>query len=563
MNNKNIYKFLSFILCVLIVISSSKINAFSSDYGTVTGTTYATVTRVFDGETFEAQDVTSGEYYLVHMIGVDSKGYDDAYQFTYDRLMGKRVVLSLDENIASPNGRWNYCYVKQGGELINSEIIMLGYGEADISTSDTYTYNDYLDIQESAENADVGMWTDDGIYDSNHSNNSNNYSQYSININTASRSQLVDLEDVSSTLASNIISYRNKNPFNKVSDVKFVDGMTKDIYDENVKYMHVVTNINEAYEYELTTLNGISKSEAKDIIKYREDETGDINIDDLLDEDLLSDDEYDDNKHFITDEDEYRIVYSKGKYSANINTASKKQLTVAGLSSSDAQGIIDILDEGYTIKTIGELQFSDEVTLSEDDLLQLLDNLKVFTDINYSSKSEIESLYGSDYDDYEDVIEDTIDNRYYDDYNELLDSISDSDFNKIDDYIYIDNNDTSYTNINTATYDELLDIGISSSDANAIIKARKNSPIEDYTQMPSSVDITEYNNNISLYTNINNTSINELQSLSEDITQNIAQKIINYTKDQPFGSLKEVYNFFNYINQKDIYYDIKDYIVLY
>lgn len=563
MNNKKIYRFLSFMILTIVIMSNSKINTFASDYSKIEGDTYATVTRVFDGETFEAQDVYSGDYYLVKMLGVDSRGYDDAYQFTYDRLMGKRVVLSLDDSITSPDDTWNYCYVKQDGEIINVKLIMLGYGAVDISSVGSL-YEYYYDVQKQAEEADVGMWEDDGIYDNGYSGGSNNYySQYSININSASKSQLMNLDGVSSTLASNIISYRNKNPFNKVSDIKFVNGMTKDIYDDNVDHMHVVTNINKAYEYELTTLDGISESEAEDIIEYREDRAKDITIDDLLDKELLSEDEYRDNKHFITDEDEYRIIYSRGVDSANINTASKNQLKSAGLSTDDTNGILEILDEGYTIKTIGELAYSSNVTLSQSDLLALLDNLKVSTDINYSSKSELESLYGSNYNIYQDVIDDIMLNRDYDDYDELKDVISDGDFDKISDNIYIGKNETQYTNINTATYDELKDLGMSSSDANSIINARKNNGIKDYTQMPNDVDIRKYDDEISLYTNINNTSIYELETLSGDITDSIAEKIIDYTDDQPFGSMVEVYEFFNDMGRIDIYNDISDYIVLY
>lgn len=563
MKNNKFYNLLSVILCFVIVISNSQIVAFSAGYGTVSKVTYANVTRVFDGETFEAQDINTGEYYLVRMMGVDANAYDQAYQYTYNRLMGKKVELILHNSTIHKEGRWNYCYVMENNELVNSKIIELGYATADKSLpSGSYSYENYVNIENDAQNNNVGIWQDEGLYSSYNQVTSNiYYSQNSININTASKDQLTDLYDVSSSLANNIISHRSDNPFNTVSDIKFVDGMTKSIYDQNVDYMHVVTDINRAYEYELSTLKNISESEAEDIIEYRNKVDRYISVDNLLNQELISSTEYEDNKPFITENNEHRITLTEGEYSANINTASRTQLIEAGLSSSDASGVIEILNNGYNIKTIGELEHSKNVSLSEDELLELLDNLKVSTDINYSNQSELQSLYLDTYGVYANVISSIIKNRYYNDFSELKYVISDYNFNKIQQNIYIDKDITEYTNINTATHDQLVNVGMSSDYANQIIEYRKEKEILDYDRIP--VNIQAYDDKISLYTNINNASFKELQTLSPNMTSNIANQIIAYVYDQPFGSKDEVYTFFEDMNQTDLYYIIEDYIVLY
>ncbi len=558
--NKKMRKMLSALLCFVLVFGVFNIKAYSQAYGTVTKNTYAVVTKVFDGETFEARDANN-TYYLVRMIGVDSKGYTDAYQYTYDRLMGKEVLLTLDSYVTSPVGRWNNCYVREGGEVINTKLIALGYGAADISNSNSYVYNEYEKIQTDAKDDNLGMWDYNG-YDSG-SSSKTVYSEDTININTASATQIREkFEGVSSEVASNIVSYRKYNPFNVISDIKFVDGVTKEIFDDNRELMHVVTNVGDAYEYELSTLYGISESEAEEIIDYR-DNNKNVTIDDLLDEGLITSDDYSKNKYFITDDDIDRISHSVNSYAANINTASKSQMTKAGVSDSDADGIIKIRDKGYSFKTIGELQKSTTVTFTTSELRKLLDNIKVQTDVNYASEYELQSLFGSSYGNYTDEVDEIIDGRDYNSIDKIANYIPSSKYQDIKGYIYVGKPQNEYVNINTATSAQLQEIGISSTVANKIVEKQKAGIMKDYTEIPSGVDLTSFDESISLFTNINNTSTLELKSLSPDITDYFASQILDYAKDQPFGSMEEVFEFFKDSNMTDVYYDIEDFIVLY
>ncbi len=559
-NNKKISIVLVLALTFISVFSNVKeVSAYN--YGTVTDNVYCVVTKVFDGETFEAKNMNSNTYYLVKMIGVNAKAYDDSFQYTYDRLMGKQVLLTLDRLVSSPVGRWNYCYVRESGEVVNTKLIALGYGEANATTSNNTIYTQYSYIEEDAKTNNVGMWGEksiDGTYES-----GIEYTEDSININTASQSQIVEkLVDVDSNLASRIITYRRYNPYNKVSDIKFVEGVTKAIYDKNVDRMHVVTNINKAYEYELSTLLKIDEQQAEEIVSYVEKKNK-VTIQDLIDQELITDDEYTSNKNFITDEDIDRIVYAISNYTANINTATLEQLKSAGLSNSDAQGIIDIRNEGYTIKTLGELQYSDEVSLTDEGIRKLLDNLKVYTDINYSNSSELKSLFGSSYSGMESDINEIIDGRMYSSINGISSYLPSSKYQQIKDNIYVGNFDTNYTNINTATFEKLTSIGIDANTARLIVSRQKSGIIEDYTQLPSNINLTKYDNAISLFTNVNNSSVIELTSLSTNMSTTFAQSIIDYAKNQPFGSKNEVETYFKQNNRQALYDEIEDYIVLY
>lgn len=558
---KSLSKVVVVFLCALIIISTTKITSYANSYGTISGNTYCVVTKVIDGETFEARDLNTGTYYLVRMIGVDSKGYDEAYQYAYDLLMGNKVLLTLDNLVSSPVGRWNYCYVRLNNEVINTKLIAMGYGEANVNTSNNTIYNQYATIEDEAKSNNLGMWGEKDI-DGN-SVTGVEYSEDSININTASASQISEkLTDVNSTLAKSIVSYRKYNPFTQVSDIKFVDGMTKSIYDKNKDKMHIVTNINEAYEYEISTLAKISDDDAEEIVDYR-DKHKNIDLDDLYDNDIITESQYNANKNFVSDDDVDKIIYSVNSYGANINTATKSQLESVGLSSQDAQGIINIRDEGYTIKTIGELQHSDDVSLTDSGLRKLLDNIKVFTDINYSSNSELKSLFGSGYSGMSSDVSDIIDGRDYNNIKEVQSLMPSEQYQKIKDLIYVDKYENNYVNINTATLEQLISAGIDANTARLVVARQSSGIINDYEDLPNNIDLTSYDDSISLFTNINNTSVLELMTLSDEISSTFAQSIINYANDQPFGSMDEVYKFFAQNNQEDVYNDIEDYIVLY
>ncbi len=556
MRNSN-SKIIAFIMSFCLILANVNF-AFASDTGVVTGNCYAIVTNVYDGDSFEAKDINTGEYYRVKMIGVDSKGYDEAYQYTYNRLMGKQVLLTLDRTVASPVGAWNYCYVRENGEIINPKLIAMGYGTASLDNSNDTIYTQYSYIEEDAKEDNLGMW-DYGVIDS--TGDISSSSEDAININTASTSQITaNLDGVSSTLANNIVNYRKYTPFNQVSDVKYVDGMTKEIYDKNKDKMHVVTDIHEAYELEFSTLDGVSEDEAEEIYEYMQDHSK-AELSDLVEDEVMSESDYDRNEMFMTDEGEDRISYSKNSYMANINTATVSQLTKTGLSDSNAKAIVNIREDGYTFKTVGELAKSNNLSLTESDVIKLIDNLKVKTDINYANKYEVTSLFGDGYSGRDSDVTEIIDNRDYNNISDIKEYIPTSEYEDIKDFIYVDEYETSYTNINTASKEELIRVGINSATAQKIVD--KNEVMYDYDDLPSGVDLSSFDKSISLFTNINTAGEQELVSLSENMTSTMARQIINYRNDQPFGSLDEFELFMDNNNYGSVYDEIEPYIVLY
>lgn len=58
-----------------------------------------------------------------------------------------------------------------------------------------------------------------------------------ININTASKSDLIKLEGIGDTLADNIISYRKNNKFKSIEDILNVDGIGQAKFDKIKEYI--------------------------------------------------------------------------------------------------------------------------------------------------------------------------------------------------------------------------------------------------------------------------------------------------------------------------------------
>ena len=113
-------------------------------------------------------------------------------------------------------------------------------------------------------------------------------------------------------------------------------------------------------------------------------------------------------------------------------------------------------------------------------------------------------------------------------------------------------------NINTASIDQLKEIGLSSSQANAI-RANQGRMCT-YHDLP--VDLREFDDKITLYTNINTANRLELESLSTGLSQIIINDIITYRSHQPFGSYDELLRFFDSKGLLSVYYGFSDFIVI-
>jgi len=546
-------------MTLTLSVSSFCFTAFAAKNVIINGSVSANVIKIIDGDAIEVRLQQSNDTALVKLIGVDAQGYDDAAAFLTEYLLGQTVVLSPDASITPYVGIWNNMYVTLNGENVNKLLIEKGYGVTNPSYMSASQFNEYLTVQRTAKAGNIGIW-ENGVRE----NGNNTYfgnitytgklaykNKHIVNINTATPEMLTEaLNNVSGGVANAIVNYREKNPFNTIEEIKFVQGFSKELFDSNRQLLAVCTNVNYADEKELFSIGNITEEEVDDIIDYRRKHTKIPSIGVLKDEKLLSDNRYKKYKNFLSTYDKMKIDITENENVVNVNTANHSQLVAAGLSSKDADKIIEFRKNGYTYKTLGELAKIPGIGLSEQQVNEFEDNLNTKTDINEATDYEMKSVFGND-------ASKIIYKRKYVSASDVAEFLDYDKYSKIKNVIYVGSEEGEYINMNTATSAQLTEYGFSSD------KARRLSS-ETNMKSPSDLpfEITENDRNASLYTNINKATAKELKSLNHGITDGIINEIISYREEQPFGTADEVLKFFNDRNFFSFYNAVSDILVV-
>ncbi len=465
---------------------------------------YAKVVEIIDGDAIKVQLYDTSSIALVKLAGIDACGYDEALRFLNRELMGKKVNLVFPSTQNRYLDRWNIMNVYLDDVLINKKLVELGYAK---SLADGTDSQDLAQTEEGSRQSGLGMWTPDKKYNiiaitPGQNSIIGTYEGNGININTATPQQISNyLDGVSSSLAQRIVSYREYNPINNLLELKFVEGFTKDILERNKTRMTVMTNINKAGDRELLSLKYFNQTDVDYVIRYR-DRTNFTSASDLVSAGIPSS-KSEANKGFIDTYDKSTLSIRIPDSSVELNQATKEQLMSVGLSDYAAQQVIDRRGK-YSYKTLDELYKLAGVSRYELDKIQ--DNLTISG--------------GNSYD--------------------------------------FTGTSPQYTNISTATFKQLTDMGMTDAQANSIYNNRRNN--RSWTNLPT--DLTAYDSRISIFTNINKATYYELTTLSVGMTSELAQEILNYRNTQPFGSLDEVAMFFDEKNSSGVFREIRDFIVL-
>lgn len=537
------------IIGVLISIIFN-INAFANGYTKILdSSSYATVVDIIDGDAIKVK-LNNGETAYVKLAGINANGYDSSYTYLMQKILGATVLL-VNENSATSN-KWNYMLVYYNGTNINQDLIEKGYAIIDNTQNKTSINNSLVSAQSNATAYGNGVWAYNSKTASTLTGQTSTalYTGNKVNINTATESQLKNyLNNITDKLASEIVAYRSKNPFSNITELKFVDGMTRDIYNQNKNIITVSTNINTAQDIELKTLRELSDSEIDKIIAYRSEKEF-TKIETL--KDFISYTKYSNIEPYISVTGVTEIYNTINTYIANINGSDKTYLTYTGLSNTNAGIVTSYRTNGYTYKTLEELLKLPGFSTTKKELHYLEDNLNIMTNLNAKNKNELSAIFSEN---LTKVIYST-DISSSATSETLKKLLTNSVYDKVKDYIYIGSYSTNYINLNTATQTELTNIGFSVSQANQIINSR---PITNSSMLP--FNISQLNTKISLYTNINTASSEELKSLSSKMSSSIISNIKSYVKEQPFNSLDELKEYLTSIGESQLYTEIKDYIV--
>ncbi len=577
MTKKALFLFIS----TLIFICSVNF-VYAEEYKVLSNSSGAMIIEVIDGESLKVQPVGSNDLALVRFIGVEAWNNDATLEYL-NSLLGKTAQLSFDQTFPQTIDRFNAMYVYVDGALVNSVLVERGLAKVDSFFQGCQLYSLFKNNEMQAYHNRVGIWAEEWgtmnygypYYDYGYSYPGYSYPSYSypyyptptpsygqpvysgeyININTATASFLSSrLRGFSGVLARDTVDYRAQNPFNTIGEIKFVTGLSSEIFTSNAGIMTVCTNINKARETELLSL-GLSQSKVSEIISERS-RTSFKNIDDLYNRSLVSKAEFDSIKEYISVTDKTTVAAIFPKTAVNINKASQSQLSSTDLNSSQALSIVAARKKGYSFKHIGELEFIPSLNFEKEDIDKLEDNLTTLTNINTATAEELRSLLETSVNNA-DINKITI-NQPFKSLADVEKLISKDSYEKLQPYIYVDATATNYINLNCATKEQLRSAGLSDSAADSIYAKRLT--MDKPSDIP--VDVSKVDMRVTLYTNINTASRTELASLSTKLTPAMLDEIIAFRMRQPFGTVAEIEEFFRRSNRVNIYNDFKDYILV-
>jgi DNA uptake protein ComE-like DNA-binding protein len=289
--------------------------------------------------------------------------------------------------------------------------------------------------------------------------------------------------------------------------------------------MKVSTNINTASRDELMQLIGVNSTIAGNIIRER-DRSSFTDIHQLRDRNLMTSSVFEQNRPFMSVGDRERIVAADPNFIVNLNTASASDLQRAGLTSAQASAVVDSRGNGYTFKSLGEIQALPRVTISDRRLHEIADNIRIgyyWLDAWHWGDSDFSSGWGHYFEGQE---------------------------------IYRPR--PSFININTATRDELWSVGFSEGQVNHLLgrRGRMNSPRD----IP--FNVAEFDHAITLSTNVNTATAQEWMSLSTGMSRSFAEELAAETEFQPFGTIREVQDFFYDNDYHAVFRQIRNFIVL-
>lgn len=510
------------------------------------------VIEIIDGDAILV-DSGGGCLAYVRLVGVDAMGRKDALEYLRSELLGATVSLFSDNSVLKdPLFHSMYVYKLFGGSYTTTvNELLLRFGLAKIRESDKYCGKiELLRIaEETARINKLGIWAD------NTQTGSYVYVSEYVNINLSSATVLAEkLDSVSYTLASRIVSRRSYAPFQKVSDVKFIDGVNSEVYEKNRYRMVVSTNINTASEDELLAISALSASDVERILNYRRSYSF-TNINELVGKNLISASKFNTIMRFIDVVDRVEIIASNPDKRVNINTATRSQLMDTGLSSTFADYIVNNRSAYAAYLSLSELTAKSSSPFRLETVHNYADNLICLTDINKATQSEFESLLP---DADSTLIYKILAAQPFSGLSGFENLLTASSYNAVKSYIYCGYRPLPVININLASDLQLQDAGFTTSQIIEIAKVRKK------LWLPADLtfDLSSMNGKFTLQTNVNTATREELLTLSLSLDSEFIDNLIYYRDGQPFGNYTELYDFFVLHGKTSYYSSLRDFLVL-
>ena len=345
-------------------------------------------------------------------------------------------------------------------------------------------------------------------------------------------------------------AFRNASPFGSIYELRFVPGVTREMFSEIRHQISVVTDMNTASRHELLSL-GMNERIADMVLEYREERRV---------ETLYTMFEYLGLPHrsdrlqrhewlmllfaispfVITDYEAPRPIARPANFTVNINTASRTMLMQTGLTPLQADRVIMQRDH-FSIKTLFELSRVPGLWFADAQIHALSDNLTTITDINTATENEIRSLFNVT--GFNREIATIMNNRPFTSLDQVRSHLTAllPRFNEIEQFVKIGGiHTTTFVNANTATVAQLMNVGFTSAQAIQINSHAGRMLIPQLVPAAARAQM----HRLTLVTNINTASPSELDSLGSFMSDALISEIIFYRNDQPFGCRDEIQDFF-------------------
>lgn len=518
------------------------------------------VIDVIDGNAIRVMYINSKlsitETKLIRLVGVNTLSSDKSYEYSKEQLLGKPVFILEDKVLPTDDG-YTFAYVfLNTDESYNELLLRLGYGELDENHLNAQYYQDLVDAQFIAVRQELGIYK------------TSETPVNILNINTASSTMLETHLNISQAQANSIIIYRTYNPINSSEELGYINSVfTLDFIKEKRSGIHYITDINTATVYELSSLFNTfdSLNKAYDISRERIFSPF-IEIEELKYFDVVIG-YYELMEPFLTVELNNNILIETDKSRINVNTANKTELIEIGGFTESQATILDKFrnDTAYPIYSIFELSKAN-FPMQNYDMTKYSDELVTRTNVNTAGEVELKSLFSSfGLSDHlkNFLVNKIISKRPMQSYSDLSNTIGPTFYKNLEPYIYLDTiptNQKAPININTA---EQLDIA-NYLNLEGDLRSKVTNRSYAYTSAQA-IDFESVENVhlITLNTNINTASYEELMNMNSQITPTLAKKIIEYRSYYPLYNLADIEQLLEENDKYYIYDLIKNNIVFY
>lgn len=189
-------------------------------------------------------------YFIIHKIELSNK----------DDVVVDEIAYVETTSTSSEVSVINF-YVDVKGEVKNPNVYMVSEGMLVIDainlaggfTKNAYTdninlskklFNEMVIIVSNKKDYTTTSTTtkksiNDALISSETSTNEKNNDNKLVNINTASKSELMSINGIGESKANSIIEYRSKNKFNSIEDIKNVSGIGEKFFEQIKNYITV------------------------------------------------------------------------------------------------------------------------------------------------------------------------------------------------------------------------------------------------------------------------------------------------------------------------------------